>query len=71
MSSNTPFSFPFGMVPIANNPNSTGGPIVPTSRRWNMKSIFSDNAMVYYKPGSLAYGGVGTTRNTRAKSKKT
>jgi len=69
MSSNQ-VSFPFGMVPIANNRNSTG-PVVPTSRRWRMTSIFSDNSTVFYKPGSLAPGGVGTTRNSRAKAKKT
>ena len=37
----------------------------------NMKSLFSDNSLVYYKPGSLASGGVGTTKNNRHKSKKT
>jgi hypothetical protein len=36
-----------------------------------MKSIFSDNAAVYYKQGSLAPGGIGTVRNSRYKSKNT
>lgn len=36
-----------------------------------MKSLYSDNSVVYYKSGSLAAGGVGTTRNSRHKSKHT
>ena len=36
-----------------------------------MKPIFSDNSRVYYKPASLAPGGVGTVRNARMKSKNT
>jgi hypothetical protein len=36
-----------------------------------MQSIFSNNAQVVYKPGSLAPGGVGTVKNSSMKSKKT
>jgi hypothetical protein len=39
--------------------------------KMTMKPIFSDNARVYYKPGSLAAGGVGTVRNARFKGKQT
>lgn len=37
----------------------------------NLKSLFSDNSRVYYKDHSLASCGVGTTKNSRHKSKKT
>ena len=36
-----------------------------------MKSLFTDNSLVYYKPGSLASGGVGTVKNSRHKWKHT
>lgn len=35
-----------------------------------MKPVFTNNAMVYYKKGSLAAGGVGTVRNSGVKSRK-
>ena len=65
--------WPSDMVPTFSifSPNAIINPVVPSGRQWSMKSIFSDNAQVYYKPGSLSYGGVGTTRNSRAKWKKT
>lgn len=37
----------------------------------NMRSLFSNNAQVYYKPHSLAPGGVGGVKNFRIKSRKT
>lgn len=38
----------------------------------NMKMpLFSNNAQVYYKKGSLAAGGVGTVRNATRKDKRT
>jgi hypothetical protein len=33
--------------------------------------LFTDNAQVYYKKGSLAPGGVGTVRNVTRKEKRT
>ena len=33
--------------------------------------LFTDNSRVYYKPHSLAPGGVGTVRNMRVKANKT
>jgi len=47
--------------------NNTGGN--PVAKMF--KSIFSNNAMVYYKPNSLASCGVGTVRNSSIKSRKT
>jgi hypothetical protein len=33
--------------------------------------LFTDNAAHYYKPGSLASGGVGTVRNISTKGRRT
>jgi hypothetical protein len=41
------------------------------SKKLTMGSLFTDNSMVYYKPHSLASGGIGGVRNYRKKSKKT
>jgi hypothetical protein len=38
---------------------------------FSMRSLFINNAQVYYKPHSLAPGGVGGVKNCRIKSKKT
>ena len=35
------------------------------------RSIFENNAHVYYKPHSLSSGGVGTVRNSRMKGMRT
>jgi hypothetical protein len=37
----------------------------------NLKPLFTNNAQVYYKPGSLAPGGVGSVRNSSIKARKT
>jgi hypothetical protein len=53
------------------NPNRiTNSPQLPSVTRFSMKPLFSDNAMVCYKPGSLAKGTAGTVRNAGAKSKR-
>jgi hypothetical protein len=48
-------------------------PYIPN--RFSLKniccSIYSDNALVYYKPHSLATAGSGTVRNSRKKGRKT
>ena len=36
-----------------------------------VKSLYTDNARVYYKPHSLASGGIGTVRNNRVKRNNT
>ena len=46
-------------------------PIINTSTIFSMRSLFTNNAQVYYKPNSLSSGGVGTTRNNRSKAKRT
>jgi len=33
--------------------------------------LFTNNAQVYYKPGSLASGGVGSVRNSSTKARRT
>jgi hypothetical protein len=37
----------------------------------NLTPLFTNNAQVYYKPGSLAPGGVGSVRNSSTKARKT
>jgi hypothetical protein len=36
-----------------------------------MRSLFTNNAQVYYKPHSLPSGGVGGVKNCRHKARKT
>ena len=56
------------------NPAYLGVPGVFITRsrliRNKMKPVFTDNSRVYYKPGSLAAGGIGTVRNSAVKSRK-
>lgn len=52
------------------NPVSVRFSTIKTPPNMRMQ-LFSNNAQVYYKPGSLAPGGVGSVRNASAKSKKT
>lgn len=44
---------------------------LPQTSPFSMKSLFSNNAQVCYKPHSLSYGGIGSMRNSRVKSRKT
>jgi hypothetical protein len=68
------------------NPSPNGGPynagtaLVPTgiyylypyTRPFSMRSLFTDNAKVYYKPGSLSTGGGGSgVTNSRIKQRRT
>ena len=46
-------------------------PPTPTFSRIPIRILFTNNAQVYYKPHSLASGGIGSVRNCRFKSKKT
>ena len=39
--------------------------------RMTMKPLFTAQTAVYYKPHSLASGGVGTVRNSRSKARFT
>jgi len=43
----------------------------PKMKPMTMKSLFSNNSLVYYKKGSLAPGGIGTVANSRIKSRLT
>lgn len=60
----SPFSFASTVATV---------PIVPSLpyRVNRFQTMFTDNARVFYKPGSLAAGGIGTIRNHRAKSRFT
>lgn len=43
----------------------------PSQPPFMMTSLFTNNAQVFYKPHSLASGGVGTVKNCRHKARKT
>ena len=66
-----------GYINFPSNPvKNINMPLFPTFRQQtsynhSMKSIFSNNANVYYKPHSLSSGGVGTVKNSRIKWKHT
>ena len=53
----------YNVLPPINAPNQ------PSIR--NLTPLFTNNAQVYYKPGSLAPGGVGSVRNSSIKARKT
>lgn len=53
--------------PVSMNYNHT----IPKVPRFMMKTLFTNNSQIFYKPGSLASGGVGTVKNNRFKSKYT
>ena len=58
-----PVSVPFTRI----NP-----PVLPRYFRTYPKTmLFSDNSRVVYKQHSLAPGGIGTVKNSRAKAHKT
>lgn len=44
---------------------------LPKTRPFMMKSLFSNNSLVCYKPGSLSMGTGGTVRNLSTKSRRT
>lgn len=49
---------------------ANSGSSAPT-RIYSMRSLFTNNARVYYKPHSLSAGGIGGVRNARHKHRKT
>ena len=53
------------------NPAASSRSIIKMPIQYMKMPLFSNNAAVYYKPHSLASGGVGTVRNSRAIGKKT
>jgi hypothetical protein len=46
-------------------------PTITKTPRISMGSLYSNNAQVFYKPHTLAPGGIGGVRNYRLKSRKT
>ena len=69
-SSNTTFT----ITPVP-TPGPVPGPVPGPNDRFSLRklccSLYSNNAQVYYKPHSLAAGGVGTVRNSYTKARKT
>lgn len=64
------FTGTLGSTVINNNVATTLNAPNETSLR-NLKPLFTNNAQVYYKPGSLAPGGVGSVRNSSTKARRT
>ena len=54
---------------LTNPVSTTPGRIINTNPKMRMQ-FFANNSVVYYKPGSLAPGGVGTVRNVGIKKRK-
>lgn len=52
------------------NPVSTTPKIIIKNKNTMKMPLFSNNSQVYYKPKSLAAGGVGTVRNVGSKSRR-
>jgi hypothetical protein len=62
----------FGKIVTTIDPSAPApAPAAPSATRIPIRSLFTNNAQVYYKPHSLASGGIGSVRNCRFKSKKT
>jgi hypothetical protein len=54
-------------------PNNNNNNNVIPSNKINLKSskpLFTDNSLVFYKPGSMASCGVGSVRNSSIKSRR-
>lgn len=64
------FTGTLGSTVINNNVSTTLNAPNETSLR-NLKPLFTNNAQVYYKTGSLAPGGVGSVRNSSVKARRT
>ena len=62
---------PSNYIEFSNPVPSVFSRTLPPTPQFSMKSLFSNNAQVCYKPHSLSYGGIGTMRNSRAKARKT
>lgn len=60
-----------GYIEFSNPVRMQFSKTLPTPPPFYMKSIFSDNSKVCYKNHNLSYGGIGTMRNSRVKSKRT
>jgi len=56
----------------AGNPAAYVPPASPaTTFPFTMKSLFSNNAQVFYKPGSLSVSSGGSVTNARRKARRT
>jgi len=56
----------------AGNPTAFVPPHAPaTTFPFTMKSLFSNNAQVFYKPGSLSVSSGGSVTNSRRKARRT
>ena len=64
--------YPLNLVPIISmNHEVKQPPVQYAANRFKMIHLYSDSSRVFYKPHSLASGGVGTVRNSRFKGRYT
>ena len=61
---------PYRFVAFSNPVSTTQRKIITTYPGQYKMPLFINNAQVYYKPGSLAYGGIGSVRNSSTKSRR-
>lgn len=61
------FAQVFNISVVAITLNVSAATVNPLSQ-FRFRKVYSDNARVYYKPGSNAPGGIGGVRNCRAKA---
>lgn len=53
-----------------NNSNNNNNTPITLPNLKNMKSFYTNNSLIFYKPGSLASCGVGSVRNSSIKARK-
>ena len=61
----------YGYIEFSNPVRMQFSNPLPTPPPFYRKSLFADNSKVCYKEHNLSYGGIGTMRNSRVKSKRT
>jgi len=61
---------PYRFIQFSNPVSTKQGTIITSYPGQYKMPLFIDNAQVYYKPGSLASGGVGSVRNSSTKSRR-
>jgi len=61
---------PYNFIEFTNPVSTVQGKITPLYSGKYKMPLFINNAQVYYKPASLAAGGVGSVRNSSTKSRR-
>ena len=61
---------PYSFIEFSNPVSTKQGAIIKSYPGQYKMPLFINNAQVYYKPGSLVSGGVGSVRNSSTKSRR-